>query len=221
MISELVDLPDPAVQPLVHPLDLPEARRPMRGYWLIATLTDPPVGVCLGGLLWFATHSPVVPILVGLAVVVCGWCARKPYLEQAWSYIPNKRQDRSRLLPVSWELVSRLVFAVLLAAGLVLVAVRLSRPDVLVEAREFTFGMGAVVAVAQLGEFVGRARHGRRTTLLGLPVVLAAVGVVVGAYFVLFGGSGMVSPSWAGWGAVSMVVLWAGTIVWHRVSGRR
>jgi hypothetical protein len=29
-INELVDLPDPAVHPLVHPLDLPQARRPYR-----------------------------------------------------------------------------------------------------------------------------------------------------------------------------------------------
>jgi hypothetical protein len=29
-INELVDLPDPAVNPLVHPLDLPKARRPYR-----------------------------------------------------------------------------------------------------------------------------------------------------------------------------------------------
>jgi hypothetical protein len=42
-INELVDLPDPTTHPLVHPLDLPEARRPFRISWLIGTLTSPPV----------------------------------------------------------------------------------------------------------------------------------------------------------------------------------
>ena len=30
VMEELVDLPDPATQPLVHPLDLPEARTEFR-----------------------------------------------------------------------------------------------------------------------------------------------------------------------------------------------
>jgi hypothetical protein len=40
-INELVDLPDPAIHPLVHPLDLPQARRPFRTAWLVGALTSP------------------------------------------------------------------------------------------------------------------------------------------------------------------------------------
>ena len=42
-INELVELPDPAVQPLVHPLDLPRGRRLFRSSWLVGVLTSPPV----------------------------------------------------------------------------------------------------------------------------------------------------------------------------------
>lgn len=40
-LNELVDLPDPTTHPLVHPLDLPQARRPFRTAWLIDALTSP------------------------------------------------------------------------------------------------------------------------------------------------------------------------------------
>lgn len=221
MISELVDLPDPDVQPLVHPLDLPEARRAFRTHWLIATLTDPPVGLCGAALLWFATHSPVVPVVVGLVIVVIGWCARRPFLDTAWSFIPNKRQDRRRRLPASWELVSRTLFTVLLAAGLLLVAVRLSRPDVLVEVREFTYGMGVVNGLIVLGEFVVRAVRGQpaRDTLLGLPLVVGVLAVVGAAYPILFGRTGVPSVSWLLWGAGTWLVLCAVALGWQH--GRR
>lgn len=206
MITELVDLPDPDVQPLVHPLDLPEARRLFRRHWLITTLTDPPVGLCVAGLLWFATHSPVVPVVVGLAIVVPGWFARRPCLDQAWSFIPNKRQDRQRRPPLSWELVSRTVFAVLLAAGLLLVAVRLARPDVIVEVREFVFGMGVAHVLVVLGEFVTLGQ-GVRDRLLGLPLVIGVLAVAGAAYPILFGSTGVPSVSWTLWGGGSWLVL--------------
>jgi hypothetical protein len=40
-VTELVELPDPATHPLVHPLDVPQARRPFRTAWLIGALTSP------------------------------------------------------------------------------------------------------------------------------------------------------------------------------------
>jgi hypothetical protein len=217
MISELVDLPDPGVQPLVHPLDLPEARRAFRAHWLIATLTDPPVGLLGAALLWFATHSPVWPVIVGLLIVVIGWFARRPCLDTAWSFIPNRRQDRQRRLPLGWELVSRTLFAVLLAAGLLLVAIRLGRPDVVVEARECAFGVGAAYGVVVLGEFAVRSARGRsvRDTLLGLPLVIGVLGVTGAAYPILFGRTGVGSVSWLLWGFGSWLVLCVIALAWQ------
>ena len=64
-INELVDLPDPATHPLVHPLDLPQARRPFRTAWLIGALTSPPVAALVAVIIWFASHSYLVPLVAG------------------------------------------------------------------------------------------------------------------------------------------------------------
>jgi hypothetical protein len=59
-IRELVDLPDPAVRPLVHPLDVPEASRPFRTSWLIGALTSPAFGLCVAAIIWFGAGNWVV-----------------------------------------------------------------------------------------------------------------------------------------------------------------
>jgi hypothetical protein len=62
-VTELVELPDPATHPLVHPLDLPQARRPFRTAWLIGALTSPPVGALAVALVLvaFRLDRPDVP----------------------------------------------------------------------------------------------------------------------------------------------------------------
>jgi hypothetical protein len=205
-IEELVDLPDPAVQPLVHPLDLAQARGPYRTYWLLTALIDPPVGLCVAALLWFATHSPVVPVIAGVAIVVVGSLAKRCCLDQAWGFIPRKRQDTGRPPPVSWALGASVLFAVLLAAGLLLVAVRLAKPDVSADVRDVTFGAGAATGVLVLGELVWKLlqRKEIRRTLLTVPGVLAVVGAVVGGYFIL---PGIGSWGLVAWGAGGMFVV--------------
>ena len=103
-INELVDLPDPATQPLVHPLDLPQARRPFRTAWLIGALTSPPVAALVAVIIWFASRSYLVPLVAGAAMVGFGQLAGRAYREQAWGFIPRRRQDRRRPLPALWEL---------------------------------------------------------------------------------------------------------------------
>lgn len=218
MISELVDLPDPDVQPLVHPLDLPEARRAFGRYWLIATLTDPPVGLCVGGLLWFAMHSPVVPVIVGLLIVALGWFARRPCLDTAWAFIPNKRQDRQRPLPLGLDLASRALFALLFAAGLLLVAARLARPDIVAGVREVTFGMGVAAGLLLVGQFA--VRGPARERLLGLPLVVAVLAVIGAAYVILFAHTGVPSVSLVLWGGGSWLVICGIVLAWQHRSRR-
>jgi hypothetical protein len=190
-MNELVQLPDPAVQPMVHPLDLPEARRPFLRYWLITTLTDPAVATCVAGLLWFATRNPAVAVLAGLAIMVCGWYAQRCFRDQAWSFIPGRRQDHERPLPLTWALGANAVFAVLFAAVLLLIALRLGQPDVPAQVRVYTFDFAAAIAVLMLGSAVVglvRSRESRGQTLTTLPGVVATVAAVAVSYGILLGG---------------------------------
>jgi hypothetical protein len=124
-INELVDLPDPTTHPLVHPLDLPEARRPFRISWLIGALTGPPVAALAAVILWFASHNYLVPLIAGAAILGFGQLASRQYRDKAWAFIPRKRQDRRRpLYPLP---------AVVAVAGSLVVACRIlfgaSAPD--------------------------------------------------------------------------------------------
>lgn len=186
-VTEIVDLPDPAVQPLVHPLDLPEARKHFRRSWLIDSATGPGAAACLAALVWFASNSYVVPLIAGFAVLGFGRLACEYSAREAWAFIPRKRQDRTRLLPWTWRLGSGLALAVLLAAALVLTALRLDRPDVPESVRTFTFGMGVGFAAIVVGDQILRLIRRRPEALGMLPGTVAVLGAVVFAYLAMWG----------------------------------
>jgi hypothetical protein len=223
-LTELVELPDPATHPLIHPLDLPQARRPFRTAWLIGALTSPPMGALAAVIIWFASHNYLVPLLAGAAIIGFGQLASRVYQEQAWAFIPRKRQDRQRPLPLSWELGSGLALAVVLALALLLVTFRLEQLDVSVQVREFTFGMAAAAGLLVLVDFAARllgARGpARRRVLFRLPGVLAVAGSLVVAYGVLFGSAGPGTPATVLWGAAAMLVAGAGVGIWKLVRRR-
>ncbi|TQN31641.1 hypothetical protein FHX37_1557 [Haloactinospora alba] len=221
-LTELVDLPDADTQPLVHPLDVHAARRPFLRAQLVAALTSPPVGLCLAGITWFAAQNFVAPLLAGSAVVGFGTLAAHVFREQAWAFIPRKRQDRRRALPLAWELGSTLVLAAVLAVALALVVVRLAQPDISVEVRQFTFGMAAVAGLLMASEILVRlARRQGRRALLTVPGVLVVAGSLT-AYYVLLAGSPQpaASPTAAA-GAGMMLVVAAGVGTWKYIEHRR
>jgi hypothetical protein len=224
-LTELVELPNPATHPLVHPLDLPQARRPFRTAWLIGALTSPPVGALAAAIVWFASHSWVAPLLAGAAIVGFGRLASGIYQEQAWAYIPRKRQDRRRPLPAAWELGAGLALAAVLAVALVLVAFRLDRPDVAAGVRELTFGMGAAAGLLVVADVATRPLRFRgqagRRVLYPLPGVVAVLGSLALAWGVLFGTAGPASPATVAWGAVLMLAAGAAVGGWKLVQGRR
>jgi hypothetical protein len=185
-LTEIVDLPDPAVQPLVHPLDLPEARKHFRRSWLIDSATGPGVAACLAALVWFAGNNFVAPVIAGAAVLVFGRLASGYSAREAWAFIPRKRQDRERLLPWTWRLGSGLTLAVLLAAALVLTAIRLNRPDISDPVREVTFGLSVVAAALVAGDQIIRLVRRRPEALGMLPGTIAVLGAVFAAYTILF-----------------------------------
>jgi hypothetical protein len=223
-IRELVDLPDPALRPLVHPLDVPEARRPLRISWLIWALTNPAVGMCLATIVWFASNSYLVALIAGFAIVGFGTVAGRMFRDEAWAFIPRRRQDRQRLLPLAWEIGSALVLAAVLALALLLLAFRLSRPDVSAGVREVTFGMGTAVALLVGADFVrGMVRSGwsHQRLLAALPMVMAVITSTVVAYGLLFDSSGPRSPATVLLGAVAMLAVGIAVALWHYFEERR
>ncbi|MQA77380.1 MAG: hypothetical protein GEV10_02680 [Streptosporangiales bacterium] len=221
-ITEIVDLPDAAVQPLVHPLDLRDARQPFRRSQLIGMLASPAVGVCVAALIWFVSSGYVGPLVAGCAIVGFGALAGHLAREQAWAYIPRKRQDRRRALPLAWELGSALVLGVVLAVALILVVVRLARPDLTPDVREYTFGMGVAVGLLLAGDVVVTlVRGGGRRALRTTAGLLAVAACLVAAYVTLFDTAGSATSSTVVAGIVSMLVVGAGVGVWKYVEYRR
>jgi hypothetical protein len=218
-IREEVDLPDPETQPLVHPLDLPEARCQFRTAWLVGACTSPPVAALVAGIVAYIDRSAVGPIAAFVALVVLGALATRWFTARAWDYIPRKRQDRDRPLPALWEIASGGILALIFGLALLLIVFRLNRDDVPIDVRAFTFGMCAVAAVLVVADAVlGLLRPSRRrAALAGLPGVLVVAAATILAFVLWFDGNAG-SPELF-WGAVTMAgaaVLVGAYRLWDR-----
>jgi len=168
MITETVELPDPAVQPLVHPLDLPAARADFRFAFWIRALTNPGTALVLAALTWFLNESPVVPVVVFVTLAVLGHFAAAWSDRRAWGYIPRRRQDTTRRLPFGWQLGRSVIFAALLWVGVLLVALRLQDADSGVR----DYSLGSALAVVALMIVVLAVRHSR-AALFDIPSIVA------------------------------------------------
>lgn len=149
-ISETVDLPDAATQPLVHPLDLPEARRPFVFAWWLSVLTLPTVFFALAAILWSVSNNYVTPILVPVVVIGGSIFVRRHLESEAWAHIPRKRQDRGRRMPVVWSILKATVSALALLIGLILIILWLVGRDLPAGVTAYMAGMGAGVVVVML-----------------------------------------------------------------------
>lgn len=221
-ITEIVDLPDASVQPLVHPLDLRDARRPFLRSQLVGTLASPAVGVCVAAVVWFLSSGYVAPLIAACAIVGFGALAAQLAREQAWAYVPRRRQDRDRALPLAWELGSALVLGVVLAVALILVVVRLARSDISLDVREYTFGMGVGTGLLLAGDaVVTLARRRGRSALRTVAGLLAVAACLAVAYTTLFAATGSATSGTVVAGAVTMLVIGAGVGVAKYVGYRR
>lgn len=218
-IAELVDLPDPAVQPMVHPLDLAEARPPFRTGWLIGVLSGPAVAIAVGVVAWWLSRNFVIALIAGSSLVVIGTVASRSILEQAWAYIPRKRQDRRRVLPMAWELVAGVALGASLAVTIVLVAARLAEPDIEPGVRQFAIGSGIVaVALVLLDMLSGVVLHrgpAARRPWFVLPVTVAIVASAAIAYGLLTPTGGLDGSGAALLGALTMAVVGVAAQVWQ------
>jgi hypothetical protein len=218
-MEEIVALPDPATRPLVHPLDVPEARALFRRGRLVAALTSLPVAALLAAVVAYLSGNWVGPVAVFLALTVFGALAARWFTDRAWDYIPRRRQDRDRPLPRSWEIGSAAAPALVLGIALLLIVFRLDDADVPVEVRAYTFGMCAVAALLVLGDaIVGLARPaGRRRALAALPGVAVVAVATILAYGMWFDGNARTAETF--WGALTMVgaaVLAGAGRLWER-----
>lgn len=184
-IPELVALPDESVTTLVHPLDVPAARRAFFISWLISVLAGPATVASLVVVFWFTAPDRFVGPPVGILVAVIGWAASTYFQREAWAYIPRKRQDRARQLPLSWDLSRCLVIAASAGAALTLLGRRLLESSVSQPVSAYVVGACAGIVVVIAVEFLWRlakavTRRGRlRAAVLQLPglAIVAAVTV--------------------------------------------
>jgi hypothetical protein len=219
VMEEIVDLPDPETQFLVHPLDLPEARVQFRNGWLVGAATSIPVAALAAAIIGYLGQTVVGPLIAFLALSIFGAMASRWATDRAWDYVPRKRQDRNRPLPRSWELGSSAILALVLGVALLLIVFRLDDSDVPLDFRSYTFGMCAVAALLVVADaVVGLFRPaGRRRALASLPGVAVVAVAAVLAYLAWFDGNA--DGGLLFWGAVTMAgaaVLVGAAKLWDR-----
>jgi hypothetical protein len=223
-ITETVALPDPEVQPLVHPLDLPDARRNFRlAYW-VRTLTSPGTALVIAAITWFYDASWVRPVFIFAVLVILGHFAVAWSDRQAWSFIPRKRQDRARPLPFEWDFTASLIRASLFGFGIAVLVSTLSlgRPYLDDGINEYVVGMGAVAAalsIIVLGIRLARGKN-KRSAAFDIPPTLAVALGVLFAYWALFR---EYEPSWPDLLTGASIMLVAGILVgiWKLIEQRR
>lgn len=148
---EVVDLPDPRVQLRVHPLDLPEARRHFTVWWWFNWVLHPTVLLALAVVLWQIENPPIIVALVPTFLLTCAALAKRYYSREAWAFIPRKRQDAARLLPLTWVLAGAIFHALLLGLVIVLGVQWLVDSGASAGVVAYSVGSGFAVVVLMLG----------------------------------------------------------------------
>lgn len=146
-IREEVDLPDPEAQPLVHPLDLPAARRSFAASWWLEQLASPTMFFALASTLWAISDNYVTPIVASLVITVCAAFASRYQSGEAWSHIPRKRHDHQRQVPRSWSIAQVTISTLASYCGLVLLLDWIIARDFPSGVASFSVGMGTGVAL--------------------------------------------------------------------------
>jgi hypothetical protein len=224
-LEEVVQLPDPAVQPLVHPIDLAETRGDYRFAWLVGVLSGPAVGLAVGVMAWRLGAGYVIPVVAGLSLVAIGAWARRARLEEAWAYIPRRRQDRARVLPRVWDLADGIVSAVGIVIAALLAAPALVTPDIPAGVREFVLGAAAAVAVLVALDLVASITV-RRGSFVDRPwyaspiVVGVAIAALIGAGVLATPGTSLLTRD-AGLGAAMILAVGAALGLWGLRTPRR
>jgi hypothetical protein len=166
-VRETVALPDEKVQPLVHPLDLAEARRPFLVSWWLTVPAMPSVVFFLAALLWSVSNNYVTPILVPLLIAIGSGVLSSFLGKEAWAHIPRRRHDSSRPLP-AWSVLRAVISTASLLAGLVLATVWIVRRDVGTDVLGYIVGSaGGILLLMVVGLLWTALAPGGRSAALG------------------------------------------------------
>lgn len=112
--------PEPAAAAgpaLVHPLDVPGARRAYLAATLLALLSSPVLLVAGMFLLWSVSDNPVTPVLAPAWTLILASLAERRYRADAWAHIPRRNQDSARNDPAVVAVAAAGIPPVCLAAA--------------------------------------------------------------------------------------------------------
>ena len=165
-VRETVALPDPAEQPLVHPLDLVDARRPFVVSWWGSLLAMPTVVFFLAAVLWGLSNNYVTPIVVPIALAVGARLLAAHLRREAWAYIPRKRQDSTQRVPMRWSIIRSVVSTAALLAGLILLTLWLVEHEPDEGVLGYILGSALGIVILMVGGLVWTASVPPRLRLL-------------------------------------------------------
>ncbi|WP_120002783.1 hypothetical protein [Nesterenkonia muleiensis] len=193
-IKEVIDLPSAQTNPLVHPLDVPPARRPYLAAWWLRRLASLPVAFLAGVALWVISTHVVTPIVVPIVVLTLAALAAEYYAGQAWDYIPRKRQDRGRGAAALLQLAASFIDAIALVASLLILIGWVSTHSFSENVEEFAVGAGAGIALLQLAQLIATLLRRPREWMGIASRLLALVAVVVA---VLVASATLIADQWS------------------------
>ena len=172
-LHEAVTLPDPAVKRLLHPTDLPEARKLyLRGWWF-GRLCSLPIVVALGAVVWALTGNLFAALAAPISTFTVGFAASRWHQARAWDFIPRKRQDSNGADP--WQLVAAALNAVALLVTAGAITLTITAAPIPPGVVAYAVGSGIGVAALQIAEIVLAARNRQNSSMASQVILLAAV----------------------------------------------
>lgn len=219
-IEEKVQLPDPETQFLVHPVDLPGARKEFLTAWWLGLVATPQVYTALLAFFWAVSNNYVTPILVPLVmVVIAGWISSK-LTRGAWDYIPRKRHDKDRRMTVM-TIAASLITSLALFAGLLTFMVWAASQDFVPGFSAYPLGMGAAIVVIMAVELVVKLVRYRSVDVASDAISLVVVAGAVGLGFGILPAGRALAPVDLLPGAAILLGVWLSWLLFRQVEARR
>ncbi|MFW0771723.1 hypothetical protein ACLRGI_00955 [Paenarthrobacter nitroguajacolicus] len=219
-IEEKVQLPDPETQFLVHPLDLPGARKEFLVGWWLGILATPQVFTALLAFFWAVSNNYVTPVLVPLTlVVIAGWISSK-LTRGAWDYIPRKRHDKGRRM-TTMAIAGSLITSLALFAGLLIFMAWAASQDLVPGFSAYPLGMGAAIVVIMAGGLLTKLVRRRSVALISDAISLAVVAAAVWIGFGVLPAGRELEPVDLLPGAAILGGVWLTWVLFTKVEARR
>lgn len=219
-IEEKVQLPDPERQFLVHPVDLPGARKEFLVGWWLGIIATPQVYTALLAFFWAVSNNYVTPVLVPLVlVVIAGWISSK-LKRGAWDYIPRKRHDKDRRMTMM-AIAASLITSIALFAGLLTFMAWAASQDLVPGFSAYPLGMGVAIVVIMAGELAVKLVRRRSVEVASDAISLVVVAGAVGLGFGILPAGRQIAPIDLLPGAAILLGVWLSWLLFTQVEARR